>query len=67
MRLLPNIEFIHVKAHTGIELNKLCDLCDQLGGEEAKKLQDERETPQQATRGRRMNQKTKDSPEGNLL
>ncbi|SRR6266498_5597399 len=31
----------------------------QLAGEKAKKLQDERETPQQATRRCRMNQKTK--------
>lgn len=57
VRLLPNVEFIHVNAHTGIELNELCNFCGQLAGENAKKLQDERETPQ-ATR-RRMNQKTK--------
>ena len=57
MRLLTNIEFIHLNAHTGIELNELCNFCGQLAGENAKKLQDERETPQ-ATR-RRMNQKTK--------
>jgi hypothetical protein len=59
VRLLTNIEFIHLNAHTGIELNELCNFCGQLAGENAKKLQDERETPQPATRGRRMNQKTK--------
>jgi len=59
VRLLTNIKFIHLNAHTGIELNELCNFCGQLAGENAKKLQDERETTQQATRGRRMNQKTK--------
>lgn len=45
VRLLPQVTFIHVRGHTGIELN---ELCDKLAKEEAQALMEEFETPEEA-------------------